>query len=221
MSYFILDNYDKMSYNFVGGICRTNIYGVMFMKRMFLLILGLLLAVLPLSGCSCDHEYNSTGIIEPTYETEGEETFTCSKCGDTYTVQIERRTQPVVPTSVLDAALSDAKYYASPFSISIGELVNSAMDNYQVEYLRGEDAIAKGYLSESDIDSSVDINYLYYAIISGDTMLNPDIPYMTEYEAEAVQVWMIFDENNNCQNSGVTLCNNLETCAMLLMSYSY
>ena len=41
------------------------------------------------------------------------------------------------------------------------------------------------------------------------------------YEEEAVKVWMVFDENDELLNSGVTLCNNLQTCAILLMTSSY
>ena len=174
-----------------------------------------------LTACGCEHEYTSSVTKEPTYEAQGEMTYVCSKCDDTYTEPIEKLEKHVVPNSVLDNALSNAKYYSSPFSISVGKLVNSAMDNYKIKYLTGEEAIAEGYLSESDIDSSINIDNLYYAIISGDSMVNPDIPYMTEYEEEAVKVWMVFDENDELLNSGVTLCNNLQTCAILLMTSSY
>lgn len=50
----------------------------------------------------CDHSYTSTVTIEPTYTTEGEITYTCEKCGDTYTEII-----PVVPyPENADAVLS-------------------------------------------------------------------------------------------------------------------
>lgn len=190
------------------------------MKKTLLVVLSMVFAML-LAGCGCEHEYISTITKEPTYEAEGETTYVCSKCDDTYTEPIEKLEKHIVPTSVLDNALSNAKYYSSPFSISVGKLVNSAMDNYEIEYLTGEEAISNGYLSEDEIDSSVNIDNLYYAIISGDYMVNPDIPYMTEYEEEAVKVWMIFDENDKLLSSGVTLCNNLQTCAFLIMTSSY
>ncbi len=126
-----------------------------------------------------------------------------------------------IPTSVLDEAISNAKYVSSPFSISVGELVNSAVSNYKIKYLTGEEAIAEGHISEEELDSSINIDNLYYGIISGDSMVNPDVPYMTEYEEEAVKVWMVFDENDQLLNSGVTLCSNLQTCAILLMTSSY
>lgn len=129
--------------------------------------------------------------------------------------------QPTISTSVLDEALSNSKYYCDPFSISVGKLVNSAMDSYKITYLTGKEAIEKGYLSESEIDESVNLDYLYYAIISGDTMVNPDIPYMTEYEDEAAKVWMVFDEKENFLTSGVSLCENLSTCAIIIMTSSY
>ncbi len=191
------------------------------MKKMVLIVICICIMMTCLTACGCEHEYTSSVTKEPTYEAQGEMTYVCSKCDDTYTEPIEKLEKHVVPTSVLDNALSNAKYYSSPFSISVGKLVNSAMDNYKIKYLTGEEAIAEGYLSESDIDSSINIDNLYYAIISGDSMVNPDIPYMTEYEKEAVKVWMIFDENDELLNSGVTLCNNLQTCAILLMTSSY
>lgn len=191
------------------------------MKKKMLMVLCVCLIMTCLSACGCEHEYTSTVTKEPTYDASGERTYVCSKCDDAYIEPIEKLEKHIVPTSVLDNALSNSKYYSSPFSISVGKLVNSAMDNYKIKYLSGEKAIAEGYISESDIDSSIDINYLYYAIISGDSMVNPNIPYMTEYEKEAVKVWMIFDENDELLNSGVTLCENLQTCAILLMTSSY
>ena len=191
------------------------------MRKLMTVAFCLLLIMTCLTACGCEHEYISYVTKEATYDAEGEMIYVCSKCDDTYTESIKKLEKHVVPTSVLDNSLSNAKYYSSPFSISVGKLVNSAMDNYKIKYLTGEEAIAEGYLSESDIDSSIDIDYLYYAIISGDSMVNPDIPYMTEYEEEAVKVWMLFDENDELLNSGVTLCSNLQTCAILLMTSSY
>ncbi len=188
------------------------------MKRIFLVGLSAILVILLLAGCGCDHMYTSSVTKKATYNEQGEMTYVCSQCGDTYTEPIERH---VVSRTILDESLSNIKYRSSIFTISIGKLVNSAMSDYKIEYFTGEEAIEKGYLSESDIDSSIDINYLYYAIISGETMQNPDVPYMTTYEEEAVIAWLLFDENDQLKNSGVALCGNLQTCAILLMSSSY
>mgnify|MGYP003292214995 CR=1 FL=1 len=173
------------------------------------------------SGVFCEHTYTSSVTKEPTYEAEGETTYVCSKCGHTYTEPIAKLEKHVVPTSILDKALSNSQYSSGMFSMSVGELVNSAVKNYKIEYLTGEEAIQKGYLNKNDIDDSVDIDYLYYAIVSGECMLNMDIPYMTEYEEEAVKVWLIFDENDKLLNSGASLCQNLRGCAMQIMASSY
>lgn len=196
-------------------------FEVTFMKKTIAMILCVLLIMICMTACGCKHEYTSSVTKEPTYDSTGEMTYVCSKCNKTYTESIEKLEKHVVPTSVLDDALSKSKYYSSPFSISVGKLVNSAMDNYKIKYLTGEDAIKAGIVAKNDIDSSIDINYLYYAIISGDTMMTPDMPYMTAYEEEAVIAWMIFDQNNQLVNSGVRLCDNLETCAILLMTSEY
>lgn len=174
-----------------------------------------------LSTTACDHDYLPAITRQATYDAEGEMTYTCSKCDSTYTEVIAKLEKHVVPASVLDAAVSNARYRASAFSVSVGKLVNSAIDNYSLKHYTGEEAISKGYLKKDQIDSSVDIDYLYCSVISGETMINPDIPYLTEYEQEAVKVWMIFNENDELVNYGVELCSNLETYAILMMSSGY
>ena len=169
----------------------------------------------------CYHTYESTIIREATYDKTGLIQNTCTKCGDAYTEDIPKLEKHLVPESILAKAVSNTKYRASAFSISVGQLVNSAMDGYTLTHYTGQEAIDKGYLSKSNIDSSVDLDYLYCSIISGDTMMNPDIPYMTAYEPVAVKVWMIFDENETLLNSGVELCDNLQTCAILIMTRGY
>ncbi|MBR4099856.1 MAG: hypothetical protein IKK55_02575 [Clostridia bacterium] len=126
-----------------------------------------------------------------------------------------------IPTEVLDENLSNIRYESNPFSITIAKLVNSAMDGYKIKYLTCDEAIAEGYLNEDEIDAEVNRDKFYFAIISGETMVNPSIPNMTEHEDEAVIAWMIFDDNDKMVNSGVDLCNNLQTCAIILMTSSY
>jgi len=201
------------------------------MRKIFLMAVCMTFIILLMAGCdngagtestvSCDHNYVATAIKHPTYESEGEETYVCDQCGDAYSVRLEKLEKHVVPKTVLDQALSNVKYQSGPFSIYLGNLVNRTIGNYKIKYLSGEEAIAKGYIKKSDMDSSVNIDNLYYAIVSGDAMLNPEIPYMTEYEAEAIKVWMIFDENDQLLNSGVTLCKNLQSCAIIIMSRGY
>lgn len=172
-------------------------------------------------GTICGHEYIAGVVKEATYDSEGEMIYVCEKCGDTYKEPIEKLTGHIISTDVLDKELANIKYSNGPFSIGLGKLVNLAMDGYKIRYLTGEDAIAQKYLSEDELGDSVDLNYVYYAIISGDTMINPDIPYMTNYEEEAVKGWMVFDENDQLQGYSITLCSNLQTCAFLIMSDSY
>lgn len=194
------------------------------MKRILAVVLCAVFVMLQLSGCGdavCEHEYTATVTKEATYDEEGEMTYICGKCDSTYTEVIEKLERHIVSTTVLDSAVSNAKYNNGPFSISIGKLVNSCMSNYSMKHYTGDDAISKGYLTKDQIDSSVDINSIYCSIISGDTKVNPSIPYLTEYADVAVKVWMIFDENDNLQNYGVELCSNLQTCAILIMTSSY
>lgn len=205
------------------------------MKKRCSLILVLLILTCQLIGCDahdntspttvptteCSHNYSSVVTREATYDAAGILTYTCVKCQDSYTEEIPKLEKHVVPKSVLDNTVSNAKYKASAYSISVGRLVNSAMDGYTLKHYSGTEAISNGYLKRSQIDNSVDIDNLYCSIISGDTMVNPDIPYMTEYEQQAVKVWMIFDENDTLLNYGVELCDNLQTCAILIMTRGY
>lgn len=48
-------------------------------------------AVFALASCGCEHIYNEAVTIEPTCTAEGEKTFTCSLCGDSYTEAIEMK----------------------------------------------------------------------------------------------------------------------------------
>lgn len=188
------------------------------MKRISAVVLSLVLIILMFAGCGCEHDYSSSVVKEATYEAEGEMSYTCTNCGDSYTEVIAKLEKHVVPTEVLEETLANTRYQSSVFSISVEKLVEQAMDNYKVTYYSGEEAIEKGLVQESEIDASVDINYLYYGVISGDTMMNPEIPYMTRYEEKAIEVWMVFDESDQLVSSGITLCSNLQTCAILLMS---
>lgn len=193
------------------------------MKKLFVAVLCAGFVMLQLSGCKtlCEHQYTGTVTKEATYDEEGEMTYICEKCDSTYTEVIEKLERHIVSTSVLDSAVSSAKYSSGPFSISVGKLVNLSMPDYSMKHYTGEDAISNGYLNKNQIDSSVDINNVYCSIISGDTKVNPDIPYLTEYAEVAVKVLMVFDENDNLQNYSVELCSNLQTCAILIMSASY
>ena len=150
-----------------------------------------------LSGCGeteitptteCDHSYMSVVTKDATYDQTGSITYTCEKCQDSYTEEIPKKEKHVVPNSVLDNAVSYAKYSVPPFSINVGKLINTAMPNYSGKHYTGEDAIAKGYLTRSQIDSSVNIDNVYCSIVSGDVMINPDIPYMTQYEEQALKI---------------------------------
>ena len=121
-----------------------------------------------------------------------------------------------VSTEILDESVSNCRYSVGPFSITVAELVNSAMESYNLEYLQGEEIVDAGYLSRSSIDSSSDINDWYCAIISGNVMTNPELPYLTTYEDKAVVVLMQFDENDNLINSSLQLCQNMQTFAILV-----
>ena len=62
------------------------------MKRKFsLLVASIFMAAMSLTGCNkkCEHDYVGVMTLSPTCVVEGVKTFTCSKCNDSYTEQIE------------------------------------------------------------------------------------------------------------------------------------
>lgn len=188
------------------------------MKKLFSLLFVFL--ILSLSSCACEHEYESKITKEASYEQEGEITYTCKKCGNVYTETIEKK--HTVPDNVILKSISDCKYRNSIFSISVYELISKGMANYNIQVFRGEEAISNGYVKQQEIDKSIDLDRFYYAVISGDAMSNPQFPYVTNHENRAIEVFMIFDENDNLLNSGVSkLCKNLQSCALLIMTKSY
>ena len=185
------------------------------MKKIIAILLCTMLLGSLLTGCECEHQYTSKVTREPTYETEGETTFYCSNCGDVYTEAIPMLERHIVPESVLNDSLSGIKYQAGPFTITLGRLINAGVSNYEITYLPAEEAISQGYLSRSEIDSSADIDLVYYVVVSGDTKINPEIPYYTEYNEEAVVGWMSFDESDNLVLYKLAVCKNLQTFAIL------
>lgn len=56
-------------------------------RKLIMPLVGIV--ILLLSGCGCDHEYDE-GVVttEPTCVDTGVKTFTCTKCGDTYTEEV-------------------------------------------------------------------------------------------------------------------------------------
>ena len=199
------------------------------MRKLLSCFLILALGFAVFSGCDfgeqgetpCMHSYNSDVRREASYDYTGLRVYTCMHCGDTYTETIDKLVKPVVPNATLEATMKAAKYSTGPFTISVGELMNKAMDGYGVKYYTGEEAIDNGFISRSSIASNVDIDFLYCAVVSGYTRVNPDLSYLTEYQSEAIKVWMIFDENNQLLNSGVAVCSRIHTYAVLLMSRGY
>lgn len=190
------------------------------MKRKIAILLCTVSLLLTFAGCGpkCEHEYISKVTKEATYEAEGEMEYTCSKCGDVYTEATAKKEKHIVPTDILVDAFSYIKFENGMFSMGIGELVNRAVSNYDLEFIPGEEAIEKGYIKKSEFGSDVDINYVYYVVVSGDVMVNPEIPYYTTYYDTAIKGWMLFDESDNLDQYNISICKDLQTCAILLMA---
>ena len=201
------------------------------MKKTILFFISLFVVMPMISACNfelipdpnaeCKHNYISSMTEPPTEVSEGETMYICNKCGDIRKEAIPKVVKHVISNAVLNDAISNCRYYWNNFSITVGKLVNARMDSYEVNYISGEEALSKGYISENNIDESVSIDNVYYGVISGYAMVNPNLPHYTEYEEKAVEVLMIFDDNDKLISSEVRLCRNLQTCAAIMMTSSY
>ena len=71
-----------------GNTNKTIVWGIIAMRRFAALLLSLVV-VLGLAGCSCEHVYDD-GVVttEPTCVATGVKTFTCTKCGESYTEEV-------------------------------------------------------------------------------------------------------------------------------------
>ena len=69
-----------------------------------------------LTSCGCEHEYDDGKITkEPTCTEEGEKTFTCEFCGDSYTEAIPVRDDEVAVT-VLSKTNLETDYNVGRYS---------------------------------------------------------------------------------------------------------
>jgi len=193
------------------------------MRKLIVILLCAVIMLLSFAGCApkvpeCEHDYISKVTKEATYEAEGQMEYACSKCGDAYTETIAKKEHHIIPTDTLNEAFSYIKYESGIFSIYLGELVQKAISNYKVRYLTAEEAIKEGYVKRSEFGSDIDLDYVYYVFVSGDVMVNPDIPYYTTYYDRAIAGSLLFDENDNLAEYSISMCESLKTCAILLMS---
>ena len=75
-------------------------------RKLVVLLVGIV--ILLLSGCGCDHEYDE-GVVttEPTCVDTGVKTFTCTKCGDTYTEEVPVIDHVYEPVVTKEATFDD------------------------------------------------------------------------------------------------------------------
>ena len=134
-------------------------------------------------------------------------------------------TTHTISKSVLDRAIRSFKLTTGIWTISLQNLIVAAIPDYEITYYKGEEAISEGFVSESEIDavatSSYDLDYVYFAVVSGDTMTNPSLKYVTKYEENAVRIIMIFDQNDQLIDGGYYICDSLSTFALLYTSEGY
>ncbi len=173
------------------------------MKKVLVLLLAAILTF-ALAGCGdTSEDYESD--YDSGYEDGGYDTY-------------EEPAPARISDYVLESAMKNCIYRMDPFSISVGELLRKAVSGASVIYYNGDEMIEHGICEEGDIDASIDKNNVYYAIVSGEVMQNPDIPYMTQHEEKAMIVLMVFDENQNLETYDIQLSETLRICAIQIMT---
>ena len=161
-----------------------------------------------LAGCS---QSETSGTPSPNSDS-GTSKPISSNAGSVHTISTEVLTDAFAstifsfPSSVTNS--DDGLKIEHKYAL-VGHIVTAAMDKFDIQYMTGKEAIAQGYLSEDELDDSIDLNYVYCAIISGYVMPNPEYPDYTYYNEEAVKCWMVFDEDDQLQDYDVTLCGDL------------
>ena len=199
------------------------------MRKLIVILLCAVIMLLSFAGCApkapatptapaCEHEYTSRVLREATIDKEGDMEYFCKKCNDIYHEAIPKKELHIISTTRLHEVFSDLKFNNGMFSIHLDELVRKAVGNYNIEFVHGEEAIKEGYLNKSDLGSNIDVNDVYYVVVSGDVMVNPELPYYTIYTNSAIKGWIQFDANDNPIDCNITLCEDLKTCAILLMA---
>lgn len=199
------------------------------MRRVVFTVLSLICVAALLTGCfgelgsffenetvPCEHSYETTVTKSPTYEEEGERTRICEKCGDTYTESIPKLEKHQVPKAVLEQEMRNCRVRISVFSVSVGEIMNAALKSPKIKHLSGKEAVSSGHISVDE--SRTKLDNVYVMIVSGEAAVNPDLPYLTEYEENAIVVALVFDDNDQLIDQSVTLCKNLQTYAILMTS---
>lgn len=125
---------------------------------------------------------------------------------------------PRISDSVLENNLANCvmQIRGMPFTISVGELLRKAVTGMTIRYYTLEEALNEGIYSS--IEEGTDTENIYVAVVSGEVMQNPDIPYMTTHEDKAMVAWMQFDDNQQVINYNVTPSSTLELCALLIVT---
>ena len=108
-----------------------------------------------------------------------------------------------------------ARYGDGTFSISIEELIARGFDDYEIEVYNYQDAAERGYASATG--DSKTLEHLKVFVVSGNVRVNPDVQHYVVYKEAAIIVYLIFDDNDNLTDTKVFLCDELSTCAALLM----
>lgn len=129
-------------------------------NQIFLRIISALLIMIflvSMVSCGCDHEYEITNSKAATCAEEGKTTYTCKLCGDSYTETVEKNnTHKYTSTVTKEATVSETgtrKYTCSVCGHSYTETIEKVQSDWTLDYYvddfgdKGSDAYVRGYFT--------------------------------------------------------------------------
>ncbi len=127
----------------------------------------------------------------------------------------------VMTAEQLDKDFLKIKMSLGPDSVEMNTLLIRSMKDAKIVYYPIKDAIDAGLIDRTKVDESVNIDYSYVAVVSGYAMMLPDTPNLVNYYDQAVVSILSYDENGNYLGNKSTLCNDVNTCFIVLIQEQF
>ena len=126
-----------------------------------------------------------------------------------------------IPDEVVEDAFLSMRHTAGIFSITCGEVLSKCAPNCEIEIIEYEDG-KNEYLSSEKIKTleeeySTELDNAYFAVVSGEILHNPEIPYYySDYQIITWQLLLFDDDENFVEILSGKISDDFETCAILL-----
>ncbi|MBR2952797.1 MAG: zinc ribbon domain-containing protein [Clostridia bacterium] len=126
-----------------------------------------------------------------------------------------------IPDEVVKDKFLSMQHTAGIFSITCREVLSKCAPNCEIEIIEYEDG-KNEYLSSEKIKTleeeySTELDNAYFAVVSGEILHNPEIPYYySDYQIITWQLLLFDDDGNFVEILSGKVSDDFETCAILL-----